>query len=375
MVIRLAFSLTTAPAGMLIDSRGVVTWVPNSSQLGAQPVSLQVSDGRGGTAEQDFSIEVRTQLDNQSPVITSRPSERATLGQPYVYDVQAADPDGDPLRFLLDDQPTGMVIDPQTGALRWTPATDQLGPTTVSIRVMDPFGGEATQSYVVNVRGTNTPPLITTSPPTEAAVGETYVYVVGAGAAEGDILTFSLPDAPVGMSIDAQAGVIDWTPEADQLGTHTVTLQVANAWGGSSSQRYEILVQDGLPNRPPAVTSLPPRIATVDQLYQYSVEATDPEAQPIEFGLRQSPVGMTIDASSGLLAWTPTAVQVGDHVVTIAALDAAGAAGLQSFTLTSSRPIRLRRSSLTRSHKARPGPSIATTSPPWTTNMIPCRSS
>ena len=195
-----------------------------------------MSDGRGGIAEQDFSVEVRSQMDNQSPVITSRPSQRATLGQPYVYDVQAVDPDGDPLRFLLDEPPLGMAVDSLTGTLCWTPATHQLGPATVSLRVMDPFGGEADQSFVINVRGTNAPPLITTPPPTEAAVGETYVYVVGVGAAEGDILAFSLPDAPAGMSIDARAGVIDWTPEATQLGAHAVTVQVANAWGGASSQ-------------------------------------------------------------------------------------------------------------------------------------------
>jgi YD repeat-containing protein len=328
----LTFILNVAPAGMSVDSDGVVTWT--AGPVGTHAVQLQVSDGRGGTAVQDFTIEVRSQAENHAPVITSRPTSRATLGSLYSYNLTATDADGDPLRWLLSSGPAGMALDELTGALRWTPRTDQLGPADVTVQVVDLFGGEATQSFTLTVRGTNAPPAITTSPPTEAAVGETYVYPVGVGAAEGDVLTFSLPTAPAGMTINAQTGVIGWTPEAGQVGAQAVKVYVANAGGGAASQTFEIVVQDGLPNQAPVISSTPSLVATIGQAYQYAPTAADPEGQPLHFELRQEPVGMSIDPATGQVDWTPTDAQLGDHVVTIAALDPDGAAGLQSFVLT-----------------------------------------
>ena len=46
-----------------------------------------------------------------------------------------------------------MSIDPNLGTLRWTPTADQLGAQSVVIRVTDPQGAFATQSYSVTVRG------------------------------------------------------------------------------------------------------------------------------------------------------------------------------------------------------------------------------
>ncbi|MGH9902004.1 MAG: putative Ig domain-containing protein, partial [Pyrinomonadaceae bacterium] len=49
----LSFSLLAAPAGMTIDNpTGLINWTPAAAQAGTLPVTVQVSDGRGGTAEQ-----------------------------------------------------------------------------------------------------------------------------------------------------------------------------------------------------------------------------------------------------------------------------------------------------------------------------------
>jgi len=43
------------------------------------------------------------------------------IGQTFVYDVDATDPDGDALTFSLVAAPSGMTIDPASGLVRWTP--------------------------------------------------------------------------------------------------------------------------------------------------------------------------------------------------------------------------------------------------------------
>ena len=47
----------------------------------------------------------------------------------------------------------------------------------------------------------------------------------------GDTLTFSLDSAPSGMTIDANTGVIQWTPSNEQVGSNPVTVRVQDTGG------------------------------------------------------------------------------------------------------------------------------------------------
>ena len=58
----------------------------------------------------------------------------------------------------------------------------------------------------------------------------------------GDILTFSLPPAPAGMSIDASSGLIDWMPAAGQLGAQNVIVKVSDVRGLYALQEYAVHV-------------------------------------------------------------------------------------------------------------------------------------
>lgn len=61
--------------------------------LGIQPVTVKVSDGRGGEAVQTFEIAV-TEHVNRPPQIVSTPPASVNEGASSVYDVDAMDPDG-----------------------------------------------------------------------------------------------------------------------------------------------------------------------------------------------------------------------------------------------------------------------------------------
>jgi len=56
---------------------------------------------------------------NRPPEITSDPPAAASNGK-YVYEVKAADPDGDNLAFSIENAPQGMTIDPKTGRIEWS---------------------------------------------------------------------------------------------------------------------------------------------------------------------------------------------------------------------------------------------------------------
>ncbi len=106
---------------------------------------------------------------NHAPVITSTAVTSATKGQPYSYDVNATDSDGNTLVYSLTSKPSGMTINSSTGLITWTPtATGSFG---VTVKASD---GELfdTQSFTVTVEetGTTTPPP---NPPTSLSPGTT----------------------------------------------------------------------------------------------------------------------------------------------------------------------------------------------------------
>ena len=74
--------------------------------------------------------------------------------------------------------------------------------------------------------------------------------------------------------------------------------------------------------------------AAIGQLYTYTATATVPDSGTATFSLLESPAGMTIDASSGLVQWTPTAAEAGQNIVTVAAIDSQGLGGTQRFAIT-----------------------------------------
>ncbi|MGH9387269.1 MAG: PKD domain-containing protein [Vicinamibacterales bacterium] len=93
------------------------------------------------------------------------------------------------------------------------------------------------------VRKPNSAPRITSSGVPMAASDVLYIYAVEAVDPDaGDILTFSLPTAPTGMTIDSASGLIHWTPSGTQLGSHDVVVKVHDARGLFALQGYKIQV-------------------------------------------------------------------------------------------------------------------------------------
>jgi subtilisin-like proprotein convertase family protein len=282
-----------------------------------------------------WSLTVSAQLDNLPPEITSSPVTAATEDMAYSYDVDATDPDvGDTLTFSLDTAPAGMSINANSGLIEWTPNNEQVGENAVIVRVTDADSAYDTQSFSIDVANTNDNPVITSNPVLEAAEDSLYEYDVDANDPDvGDVLTFSLDAAPAGMTIDTSSGLIEWTPTGAQIGDQEVTVRVTDFEGLLDTQSFIVSVSEK--NWPPEITSSAVETVLEDALYQYDVEATDPNGgQDLTFSLDAAPNGMMIDASTGLIQWSPDNSDVGDHQVTVRVEDPFAESDTQEFTLT-----------------------------------------
>ena len=222
----LTYNLASAPAGMTISASGLVEWP--QPQPGGYAVTAEVSDGRGGTASQSFTLEIAA---NNPPVIDSQPATAGRDVLVYQYQVNASDPDNDVLLYSLSAGPTGLTIN-ASGLVEWPSL--QAGSHEVTVQADDNYGGGARQTYTLEIAA-NQSPSITSEAPTTGREGQPWEYTVLAEEPDGDPLHYSFLAAPAGLTID-ETGLVAW-PEP-QPGTYAITIQVDDGYGAAVSQTF-----------------------------------------------------------------------------------------------------------------------------------------
>lgn len=99
-------------------------------------------------------------------------------------------------------------------------------------------------------------------------------------------------------------------------------------WSGFSNEA-SATTQNNTTQTAPNITSSPVTTALRGQAYAYSVVASG--SSPLTFALLQQPTGMTINANTGFISWTPS--EVGTFAVTVKVSNSVSAKE-QSFTIT-----------------------------------------
>jgi hypothetical protein len=117
------------------------------------------------------------------------------------------------------------------------------GGTTRTDRVPDAWPVDMGYHYP-----TNRAPDLVDQPDTTVAENQYLTFTLEASDPEGDSISFSSPDLPVGATLDEVTGVFKWTPGDEQGGVHTVTF-IATDYGSpalADTERTDITVVDVL---------------------------------------------------------------------------------------------------------------------------------
>ncbi|SOB76055.1 PKD domain-containing protein [Marinobacter sp. LV10R510-11A] len=299
----LTYSLTQAPAGMVISAAGQVSWTPTEEQAGAYGVAIRVMDGNGGGTSQSFMLEVSSS--NAAPSIVSSSLSPAVVGEVYQYAVVATDPEGQPLTYTLVSAPGGMTINESTGHVEWLPSKGQVGSHPVAIRVEDSAGASVTQSFTLTVVEKNTAPVIESNPPTSGLVDEPYLHTFQASDEDGDSLSWSLVSGPAGMSLDSVTGVLSWTPTPAQAGSQQFTVAVTDS-KATVGKIYTAMI--GGDSALPRLGNKPKDIAEVGKPYVYRAIAIDAEGYAVDVKIVSAPNGMVLSDEQGIptIRWTPS---------------------------------------------------------------------
>jgi hypothetical protein len=144
----ITYSLINASEGMSLVEGGL-TWTPTAP--GEYAVTLLATSGHGApqSVEQTFTLHVVSADAGLPPDILSIPTTTfARVGYVWWYNVNARDPNGEPVTYALAQAPEGMTMDPASGFIQWTPV--QAGDFTVTVAASD--GARSTsQTFVIHV--------------------------------------------------------------------------------------------------------------------------------------------------------------------------------------------------------------------------------
>ncbi len=272
---------------------------------------------------------------SEPPIADAGPNQTVNTGDTVALNGRgSSDPQGKPLsyRWSVLSTPIGSRAT-LTGTNSSSPSfqADASGQYSIQLVVNNGLKDSLPANVTVSAVDTNVylPPSITSTPTFQSMVGVLYQYQVIATDPQNGSLTYRLGQGPAGMTINTNNGLLQWTPAA----TGSFFVQVfADGRGGSAFQSYSLGII-AFTNLPPQFTSQPVRTAVPSAPYSYTAVAVDPNRDTISYSLLENPGGMSINASSGAISWTPGTTQLGGTRVTVRADDGKGAFATQSYNL------------------------------------------
>ncbi len=317
----LAFELVSGPTGMSLNgANGVLTWTPSEAQgPSTNVIVVKVTDNGEPPLNATSSFTVVVNELNSAPTLTVPSDQRIDELTTLVVTNTATDADipANVLSFELLSGPTGASLNSANGVLTWTPSEEQ-GPSTNVIVVKVTDNGapplSATNSFTVVVNELNTAPTLTV--PSDQRIDELATRVVTNTATDTDIpanvLTFELLSGPTGASLNSTNGVLTWTPSEEQgPSTNVIVVKVADngepPLGVTNS--FTIIVNE-VNSAPTLAVPSDQRIEELTTLVVTNATTdADIPANLLTFELVSGPAGVTLDATTGVLVWRPTAAQ------------------------------------------------------------------
>ncbi len=345
----IAYSLATgAPAGANIDATtGRFTWTPTEAQgPGVYSITVRATDSGAPhrTTPQTFLVTV-IEL-NTAPVLSVVPNQSVNAGGTLAVNLSATDADlpANRLTYSLVSAPAGAIIDPSTGSFTWVTAVNTaLGDYPVTVRVTDNGSPNLsdTKSFSVTVNRVNTAPTLSAIAPKTVNEGSRLALSISGSDTDvpAQTLSYSLVSGPTGATLHPVTGSFAWTPTEEQGGSnYTFTVRVTDSGVPNLSATQSFTVTVNKVNSAPVLTV--PGTQTINELVPFSVTLTatdsDLPAQTLSFALVSGPGGVSVNATTGVLTWTPSETQgPSTNTITVRVTDngAPAASATNSFTV------------------------------------------
>ncbi len=324
-----------------INADGTLVYTPNPDFNGTDTIVYTIDDGEGGVSS--ASVDVTVTPVNDGPTTVGLPNQSGEDSQTVSIPTASAfnDVDGDVLTFSAEGLPPALSIDPDTGVISGTLASDssQNGPFVVTVTATDPSGEEVSTTFIYSVQ--NVPPIAqndTATTPEDTPV--TIAVLANDSDPDGDALTITSASADNGTVVVNADGTVTFTPDPDFNGEANVTYTVSDGQGGVATATLTVTVT--AENDDPAAVDIPDVTNEDNQSVSIATESffSDVDGDDLTITAAGLPPGLSIDPTTGIISGTLDidASQGSPYTVTLTADDGNGGTVSQDFVWTVTNP-------------------------------------
>ncbi|MFH2064494.1 MAG: putative Ig domain-containing protein [Pseudomonadota bacterium] len=147
-------------------------------------------------------------------------------------------------------------------------------------------------------------------------------------------LIWSLSNAPAGMTVNTNSGVVTWTPLEGVTTSGQVTLSVFDFFNNVREDNETFTISVTPVNDFPKITSSAPVFGVEGVEFHYMPSVTDPDNETFVWSLSNEPKGMAIDSGTGAISWTPEEGVPSSGEVVVTVDDQNGGIDTETFIVT-----------------------------------------
>jgi Tol biopolymer transport system component len=152
--------------------------------------------------------------------------------------------------------------------------------------------------------------------------GELLQFTIFATDPDGNNLTYSAANLPLGASFNPGTATLSWTPSFTQEGNYpNVEFTVTDDGSPIELDTELITITVGDVNRTPFFDPIGPQEVLENEQLTFVVTATDPDGDGITLSASNLPAGASFDSQTGMFSWLPTLSQAGYYIVTFNSTD------------------------------------------------------
>ena len=312
-------SVTFSPGAAGNPTSGTLSGTPTVAQAGVYALVFKAtSAGADLDAFQNFTLNI-----GKAPLFTSGTSTTFTVGNANSFNVTASGPPAPTITLSSSTPALPAGITFNGSALSGNPVSGSSGTYNLVFSANNGVGGPVTQNFTLTV---NEPPSITSAASATFIMNQAGSFTVTTVGTTPVTLSAANVTLPTGVTYSN--GVISGTPAAGTAGgTYYIDFTASNGVGTNATQHFVLNV-----HQVPVITSAASANFTRTVAGNFTVTAVGIPTPTLSIS-GTLPAGLTFDPGSGLLSGTTTATP-GIYPLTINAVNSAGSAAPQSFSIT-----------------------------------------
>ncbi len=296
------YQATGLPTGLSLNtSTGAITGVLDYKASATSPYTVTVTVTDGDLTD-SASVTWTAVNTNRAPVLSAPGGQSSAEDESVSLQLVATDPDGDRVTYGATGLPTGLALDPSTGAiigrLEFTAAAGS--PYTTRVTASD---GDQTHtvSLTWTVDNVNRPPAFAEVGAQDHAEGDTVALQLAATDPDGEPLEFGAIGLPTGLSLDSATGQLGGIlAYSASLGSpYAVTVTVSDgALADTTSFTWSVADRNGSPE----LTVTPDQSSAEGEVVSVQLQASDPDGDSISYGATGLPPGLVLNPTTGSIS-------------------------------------------------------------------------